>query len=585
MVSWQVSVPVASGCRSVLMSAAVAFAALSADDHAGQSPAIPAAAAARAAQVSGAAELQPEAYRDAVLFTAAGTDVTAGRLPWARSGVASARKLLADTVVALPGDAFLISQPFLSKDRRYVRVDARGWVSPPPGAARWPSAKSAGGDLAVAPDGRILLLVNGTVWWIGVDGRPSRLMRGSDKEKGIAGVAVLPSREAIVADSGSSRIVRVGADGVQMVIAGNGESVRTGDGGLAVNAGIGSLGPLAAFPDGSFLLTQQETTQGGMSHVVRRVETEGRITTVAGGGASASDDGCMRGRVRATSVNFKGIDDLLALPAGDFLLSDRLAGVLHVSRSGELTQIVCGSIFPSRDSAKGDRFYTNLDGRRASQVLFSWDPKSLAVTSDGTLLIATSSRYNNEWFVAMLAPAGVSRRLAVAVAPESHATLPRRRLVIAATHPANVAIRVVQRHKTVMKTQAAVQGGRTTVLLPRGVPMGDVDVLVSARASDGRVAADRLRTIIPGRRGLPVASVRRLILRYVGRQAVVSNPRIRDCKAISPTTVRCRLLDDPEEDYSRDQQWIIRRTRDGLLHASIRDTGHSTIGDREVIQP
>ena len=114
----------------------------------------------------------------------------------------------------------------------------------------------------MAPDGRILLLVNGTVRWIGADGRPSRLMRASDTEKGMAGVAVLPRREAIVADSGSSRIVRVGADRVQTVIAGNGESVRTGDGGLAVNTGIGSLGPVAAFPDGSFLLSQQETTQG-----------------------------------------------------------------------------------------------------------------------------------------------------------------------------------------------------------------------------------------------------------------------------------------------------------------------------------
>lgn len=537
------------------------------------------ATAAGAALPQGAAELRPEDYRDAVLFTAAGTDVSAGPLAWA-SGVASDSRVWAYDVVALGGDDFLVAQPVAPAGRRYARIDGNGRVSVPKRSRRWPHDvnDSLKPDLAVTPDGRILLATDSAVWWVATDGQTSLLMRAIptiDKAanvEGIAGVAVLPGGDAIVADRASRQIVRIGPGGSRTVVAGNGAALRSGDGGPAVKAGIGELGPIATFPDGSVLLAQ-DLTAGDPTYVVRRVDSEGQITTLAGGGRRATDKDCLSKPVPAKSVAFHDIVDLLALPAGDFLLSDRRAGVFHVSGSGQLTPMLC------QDSPEPtDRFDTNIDGRRASTIALA-TPGSLALTSDGTLLVSESG---NGTFLAMLAPVGGGRRLAVAIAPETHATITRRRLVIAATHPAAVAIRVAHGRKTVITTRTTVPAGRSTLSLPGRVPAGDIDVFVSANA-DGRLAADRLKTIVPGRRGLPIAPVRRLILRAVA--LTVQDPKITGCKAISRSAVRCRLR-DVADDYERDDQWTIHRTKDGLLHATVRDTlagGAET--ERYVIQP
>ena len=155
--------------------------------------------------------------------------------------------------------------------------------------------------------------------------------------------------------------------------------------------------------------------------VLRHVDIAGVITTVAGGGSGASDDGCLPDLIPATSVSFHDLGDLLALAGGDFLFVDRNAGLLHVSSGGRLTQILCGSPEPN-----APRYDANLDGRRATEA-FVDALSSVALTSDRTLLIGGATPDGG--YVAMLSPNSRGRRLGIALTPETHATITRRRLV------------------------------------------------------------------------------------------------------------------------------------------------------------
>ena len=103
---------------------------------------------------------------------------------------------------------------------------------------------------------------------------------------------------------------------------------------------------------------------------------------------------------------------------------------------------------------------------------------------------------------------------------------------------------------------------------------------VSAHTSDGRVAADLMRTIVPGPRGLDVQVMRRLIFRELDRQASTVDPKLEHCRAISRQAVTCRLRDDPEDlPGGIRERWTVRRTVDGALHVTVSNE------DSFIIQP
>jgi|GEM_PF-330433 len=86
-----------------------------------------------------------------------------------------------------------------------------------------------------------------------------------------------------------SRIRKVNASGTITSVAGNGTSAYTGDGGLAVNAGITSASGIVFDHRGNFYFSQHY----GNGDVIRKVGADGYISTVAGKGAPglAGDDG------------------------------------------------------------------------------------------------------------------------------------------------------------------------------------------------------------------------------------------------------------------------------------------------------
>lgn len=81
-----------------------------------------------------------------------------------------------------------------------------------------------------------------------------------------------------VADAGNQRIRRIGTDGVVETIAGTGEKGYSGDGGPATEATFHDAVGLTADAYGNVYVADQR------NHVVRKIDTTGIVTTVAGTG-------------------------------------------------------------------------------------------------------------------------------------------------------------------------------------------------------------------------------------------------------------------------------------------------------------
>ena len=94
----------------------------------------------------------------------------------------------------------------------------------------------------------------------------------------IEGIAVDPSGAVYLADTGNSRIRRVDTSGTITTVAGDGQQGRAGDGGPALAASFLDPVDLAFDADGSLYVSEHH------SYVVRRIDPAGIISTVAGTG-------------------------------------------------------------------------------------------------------------------------------------------------------------------------------------------------------------------------------------------------------------------------------------------------------------
>jgi sugar lactone lactonase YvrE len=93
-----------------------------------------------------------------------------------------------------------------------------------------------------------------------------------------SGVAIDTIGNLYIADTCNYRIRRVDTNGMISTVAGTGEFGYSGDGGPAIQATIGSLYGLALDIQGNLFFTDS------YHNLIRKVDTEGIITTVAGGG-------------------------------------------------------------------------------------------------------------------------------------------------------------------------------------------------------------------------------------------------------------------------------------------------------------
>ncbi len=137
------------------------------------------------------------------------------------------------------------------------------------------------------------------------------------------GVTVGADGSVFVADTGNSRIRRVGPDGTISTVAGNGLGGFSGDGGPATQARLSDPRRMALGPDGSLYINAANNAR------VRKVGPDGIITTVAGNGTYAynGDD------IPATQAGIYPYDIAIG-PEGNLYIFDVGSGFFRIRRVG-----------------------------------------------------------------------------------------------------------------------------------------------------------------------------------------------------------------------------------------------------------
>ena len=194
---------------------------------------------------------------------------------------------------------------------------------------------------------------------------------------GPSGVAVDGSGNLFVADTCNRRIRKVSPGGTITTVAGNGTVVASaGDGGPATSAALNRPEGLAVDSSG---ISSSRTRSNNR---IRKVSTNGTITTVAGSGAVGfSGMGDRRLRRRCTIPT---VSPWMA-PAISYRGS-RNNRIRKVSTNGIITTVAgSGAIGPGTGSFSGD-------GGPAASATLNW-PQGVAVDTSGNFLIADT--WNN----------------------------------------------------------------------------------------------------------------------------------------------------------------------------------------------
>jgi uncharacterized protein (TIGR03437 family) len=177
-----------------------------------------------------------------------------------------------------------------------------------------------------------------------------------------AGVAVGPSGDVYISDSGTGRVVKV-ANGILARVAGTGAQGFGGDNGPALNALLSSPAGLAFDGSGNLLIADMQNAR------VRKV-SGGVITTVAGGGSAFGDKG------QAAAAQLGAPAAVAVDTAGNLFIADMNRVRVVDGASGIITTAV----------GTGSGGYQGDSGPPTAAYLA--EPNGLAVDASGNLLLA-----------------------------------------------------------------------------------------------------------------------------------------------------------------------------------------------------
>ena len=183
--------------------------------------------------------------------------------------------------------------------------------------------------------------------------------------KNPSGVAVDRSGNIYIADCGNHRIRKVDSSGTITTIAGGGSSL--GDDGPATSARLNCPSGVALDSSGNLYIADQSNNR------IRKVDSSGTITTIAGGGSSLGDDG-------------PAVDAQLNIPyrvaldgSGNIYVADYSNNrIRKVDSSGTITTVV----------GTGTAGFAG-DGGRAAQAQLNF-PIGVALDGSGNIYIADS---------------------------------------------------------------------------------------------------------------------------------------------------------------------------------------------------
>lgn len=218
----------------------------------------------------------------------------------------------------------------------------------------------------VAPDGTITTVVGtGTPAFSGDNGPAT-----TAELDFVHGVAALPDGGFVLADMFNQRVRRVWPDGTITTIVGTGTKTYGGDDGPGLSAAIALPRGIATYPDGVVLIADSNNNR------IRRLDLDGRITTVAGTGvAGAAGDGGP-----ATAAELDLPFSVAALPDGGFLIADTGGNrIRHVAGDGTITTV----------AGTGVRGFTGDGGPATAAELSS--PHCVIALPDGGFLVADTA--------------------------------------------------------------------------------------------------------------------------------------------------------------------------------------------------
>jgi uncharacterized protein (TIGR03437 family) len=205
-------------------------------------------------------------------------------------------------------------------------------------------------------------------------------------------VTVDPAGNLYIADSGNDRIRKLDLNGTITTVAGNGQAGYTGDGGAATNATLRI--PEQAELDSFGNLFIADTG----NNVIRKVSTNGVITTVAGNGVGAGV-GNSTGNGSYGGDGGPATKASLALPvsiaidaAGNILISDQINNIIRKVDTNGIITTVAGQFGQAGFGYTGD-------GGPATKATFN-GPAGIALDSAGNLYITD---YGNNVLRVMLA--------------------------------------------------------------------------------------------------------------------------------------------------------------------------------------
>jgi hypothetical protein len=230
------------------------------------------------------------------------------------------------------------------------------------------------------PNGIITTVAgNGTNGYSGDGGAATN----AELNNGLAGVAVDSTGNLFIADVLNHVIRKVGTNGIITTFAGNGTNGYSGDGGSATNAELdGNDGPIGVAVDATGNLFIADSYDGR----IREVRTNGIITTVAGNGFSGGRGyGYFGDGGPATNAIITPLG--VAVDAtGNLFIADYFDNVIRKVATNGIITTVAGNGYQSNPYGAGG---FSGDGGPATNAELYW-PEGVAVTVNGNLFIVDS---------------------------------------------------------------------------------------------------------------------------------------------------------------------------------------------------
>ncbi len=173
------------------------------------------------------------------------------------------------------------------------------------------------------------------------------------------------SNNVYIADGGNSCVRKINSSGIITTVAGTGSSGYSGDGGQATAATFRQITSVILDASGNIYIADMS------NHRVRQVNTSGVVNTIAGNGSPGySGDGG-----QATAAKLSNPLSMVLDASGNLYIADGGNNVIRkVNTSGIITTIAGGG------GSLGD-------GGPATAAQFSW-PRSLAMDASGNMFIA-----------------------------------------------------------------------------------------------------------------------------------------------------------------------------------------------------